>query len=193
MALVVWVGVMVAPGPMRVSVAHACSCADPSTRLDEMAEWADAAFLGTLVEIRRPELALSSGAESRFVFDVEAVFKGDGVRTRQSVVTASDGASCGLELSVGTTALVFARVDGIDVTPVAGEFASSLCDVVARPAPDEVQAAMGQSQPPIAGSSPIGSDDAVASTVVRNWYWFAALVVGSGLLLGWRLRRRRST
>lgn len=176
-------------GPLRVSTAHACSCTDPAENVALYQESADASFLGTLVEIRPPEVALSSTAESRFIFEVDKVFKGDSVRRRQSIVSVSSGASCGIELPLGATAVVFGRRDDFDVTPDDGEFASGLCQVIPQPS-DAVLASLGTGRPPEPGASPIGADDGVASTVVRNWYWPVALLV-VGVAAAVLLRRGR--
>jgi hypothetical protein len=71
--------------------ALACDCA-PLTDA-EAYEFADVVFTGTLVEIDTPEgdIIVSTDPE-RFVFDVDRVFKGE-AQTRQSVVTAREGAS----------------------------------------------------------------------------------------------------
>ncbi|CAB4561164.1 unannotated protein [freshwater metagenome] len=192
LVLAVLAGGLVAVGPQQVSTAHACSCMNPLEMLDEMMASSDAVFVGTVVEIRRPEIAMSSMAESRFVFEVEQVFQGS-VRELQSIVTASDGASCGIELSRGATALVFAREKGFDVTPDAGEFESSLCGVVAEPSAAAL-APLGEGRAPTPGASPIGADDGIASTVARNWLWMVVVLVGVAFV-SFRLTRRsiRST
>jgi hypothetical protein len=148
-------------------------------------------FVGKVVEIRRPEFALGSASESRFIFEVDAVYKGERVHARQSIVTKTYGASCGLELPVGTSALVFARKDDFDVTPDDGEFASSLCEVISRPAAAVVES-LGASKPPNPGSSPVGADDGLPSTIVRNWYWVLAAASAIGLLILWTRRRLHS-
>jgi hypothetical protein len=176
-----------------VSLVHACSCADPLEDVELMLGYADAAFVGTVTEIRRPELAVSSMAESRFVFAVATVYAGEEVYATQSIVTASDGASCGLELQVGATALVFARDSDTELTPDPGELVSSLCEVASTPIPADVLSALGPERQPLAGSSPIGADDGLASTATRNWYWLAAAAIGSvtALIALRRVRHRR--
>jgi hypothetical protein len=179
---------LVAVGSLQVSTAHACSCMNPLEMLDEMVVSSDAVFVGTVVEIRRPEVAMSSMAESRFVFEVDQVFQGS-VRELQSIVTASDGASCGIELSRGATALVFAREEGFDVSPDAGEYESSLCGVVAGPSAAAI-ASLGEGRPPTPGASPIGADDGIASTVARNWFGIVAVLAGVAGVSFWLTRRR---
>lgn len=169
------------PGP--TPRAHACSCA--GVGLDEALATADAAFVGTLIEIRRPEVMLSSMDESRFVFDVETVYVGE-VYEQQSVVTASDGASCGLELEVGARAIVFGNRDEHGITPDVGEYGANLCN--GTQGFDGVPASFGRGAPPLAGSSPVGADDGVVSTTVRHWWWAVSALIAI-VLVGFALRR----
>jgi hypothetical protein len=110
-------------------------------------------------------------------------------------VSVNDGASCGIELQVGATALVFGREEGNDVSPDDGEYASSLCAVAPSVSIETVTAALGPSSAPLAGSSPIGADDGVASTVFRNWYLIAgaALLVTAWLVVRQLRRGRRAS
>ncbi len=175
--------------PGVTGTAHACSCAQ--LELDDALAMSDAAFVGTLVEVRRPEVMLSSMDESRFVFDVETVYKGE-VRERQSIVTASDGASCGLELATGTRAIVFGTIDVYGITPDAGEYGASLCNGTAAFA--GVPASFGAGSAPLPGSSPIGADDGWASRLVRAAWYVAVVALGVGLavVIARRVRRSRS-
>lgn len=179
-------GVM-APG--ATGTAHACSCAQ--LELDDALAMSDAAFVGTLVEVRRPEVMLSSMDESRFVFEVETVYKGE-VRERQSIVTASDGASCGLELATGTRAIVFGTIDVYGITPDAGEYGASLCNGTAAFA--GVPPSFGTGTAPLPGSSTIGADDGWASRIVRAAWYVAVVALGVGLavVIARRVRRSRS-
>jgi len=185
------VTVMLAIAVFAVSsptTAHACSCM--ALTPDEAFAQADAVFVGELVQVRRPTVMMSSMDESRFVFDVSAVYKG-AVHHTQSIVTASDGASCGLELSVGTTTVVFAREEGFEISPEPGEYAAGLCDGTASLESMEIPASFGSPGAPLAGSSPIGDDDGALSMLARNWYWFAApLLVIVGALVIIRRQRR---
>lgn len=179
---------LVVLSPGSVSPARACSCASPS--LEEAFAQSDAVFVGTLVEIRRPEVMLSSMDESRFVFDVETVYAGQ-VYDEQSIVTASDGASCGLELQVGVRAVVFGTTDEYEISPDPGEYGANLCNGTGPYS--VVPASFGSGAPPLAGSSGIGADDGVASTAVRHWWWAASAIIAI-VLVGVTLRRsaRRS-
>jgi hypothetical protein len=94
--------------------AMACSCVEAPSDQTLLAG-SDAVFTGTLVERHEPTpfLGLSSGNDPAvLVFDVDTVHKGS-VARKQGIETARSGASCGLELTRGREALVFAdRVDG---------------------------------------------------------------------------------
>ena len=175
LASVVLVGPLAVVGG-QARVTFACSCAEVT--LDEALRGSDVAFVGNLVEIERPEVMLSSTDESRFIFEVQSVYKGE-VHQRQSIVTVSDGASCGLELRSGR-ALVFATREGWDVTPDEGEYAANLCNGTRAIVTDsDIPASFGTPAAPLPGSSPIGADDGLASELARNWVWVA---VGVGLL-----------
>jgi hypothetical protein len=80
--------------------AAACSCAP--VQLERDLPRADGAFIGTLLERREPPPAAiqSSGDPVTLLFRVEQVYKGD-IEGRVEVVTARDGASCGLATRVG--------------------------------------------------------------------------------------------
>ena len=99
---------------LPAGAAMACSCVEaPADR--ELLARSDVAFTGTLVERHDPTVLLglsSSDDPAVLVFDVDTVHKG-AVAQRQGIETARSGASCGLELTQGRPALVFAdRVDG---------------------------------------------------------------------------------
>ena len=92
--------------------AFACSCAMLS--LDEYAEHADVVFAGTLTDIDEPRRlpVVSSAEESRYTFEVDAVYAGDPAPVTR-VGSAWSGASCGLEgMQVGERYVVFAYVQG---------------------------------------------------------------------------------
>ncbi|HET9944949.1 MAG TPA: hypothetical protein VFR56_04810 [Actinomycetes bacterium] len=94
--------------------AMACSCVEAPPDPVLLAE-SDVVFTGRLVERHDPTLLFglsSSDDPAVLVFDVATVHKGS-VAERQGIETARSGASCGLELTQGREALVFAdRVDG---------------------------------------------------------------------------------
>lgn len=185
---------VVMPGPLQTSTASACSCEDPADKVAILAAEADATFVGSVVEIRPSESGRVSDAASRYVFDVDEVFAGGGVRARQSIVTSASGASCGLELSVGTPAIVFADREGFRITTDPGEFAANLCQVVPNPTA-AVLAELGDGRPPDPGASPIGTDQHSSPTLLGYWAVVAAAAVcigGATLLVRQRRRRRLS-
>jgi hypothetical protein len=81
-----------------VEPASACSCAigDPRTMLAQF----DAAFVGKLLERR------ATGSTATFTFEVERAVKGE-LGPRVDVVTAPNGAACGIETVVGRRIGVF--------------------------------------------------------------------------------------
>jgi hypothetical protein len=107
--------------------AAACSCVELTD--SEAYDFADVVFTGSLVEINTPEgdIVVSNDPE-QFVFDVDQVYKGE-AQARQSVVTAREGASCGLEIGGPGPFVVFARLEDDSLTSgaVEGEVFSSLC------------------------------------------------------------------
>ena len=115
---------LVAAATLTAAAGSACACSCVGVTDDEALRNSAAVFVGTLREIRRPTVMLSSMDPSRFVFAVETVYKGE-VFSTQSIVSASDGASCGLELRAGDRAVVFATSG--EYSPDAGEFGAGLC------------------------------------------------------------------
>lgn len=115
--------VVVTPGR-----AMACSCIG-TTPIEALGR-ADAAFIGTVVARRRPPMDPDSTSldPMTLTFTVDAVFKGT-VRRRQQIVTASAGASCGLEVQDRATYLVFGSKKGMGGPPAApGQYAANLCN-----------------------------------------------------------------
>ena len=89
--------------------AAACSCAVMSEA--KKAAYADAIFVGTLIDRRigQPSGAATISTHMAvWTFEVSRVYKGT-VSRRQEIATAMSGASCGLELSGPGPFLVFAR------------------------------------------------------------------------------------
>ena len=165
----------------------ACACSCVGLTDEEALRNSTAVFVGTLREIRGPTVSFSSGDPSRFVFDVEAVYKGR-VHRVQSIVSSSDGASCGLEIAEGERALVFASDDG-QSSLVDGEYSADLCGGTRTLGSSAAPSAVGPPIEMLSGSSSIGEDDSIPSVVVRNWL----LVVGVAIVVGGVaiIRRRR--
>jgi hypothetical protein len=174
--------------------ASACSCGEFT---DEQAlTSADAAFTGALVEvITTPGDTYSSADPERFVFEVDAVIKGT-VFTRQSVVTARDGASCGLEISGPGPYVVFASEDDVLVSgAVDGELYSGLCSGTRALAGGVLPAAFDATSPPLPGPSPIGDGGGGAGMPVVYVSAIATglAVLGVGYLFGIRRRRQNAS
>ena len=171
-----------------VAPASACSCVGFSD--EEAYERADAVFVGEWVEtLPGGSLpVMSSDDPQRLIFEVSGVYKGD-VYARQSVVTALDGASCGLEPAEPGPFLVFGRTatSGVEPGIEDGELAAGLCDGSRAMAAGPVPASFGVAAGPVEGSSPIGGSDGVGAIV--------AMVVGGALagaaVLGVRALRGR--
>ena len=171
----------------------ACSCGALTD--EEAFDHADAVFTGSLVEVLTPEGdSYSSVDPERFVFDVDEVFNGN-VFTRQSVVTARDGASCGLEISGPGPYVVFARseADGVTSGGVDDELYSGLCSGTRALADGEVPASFGASASPAPGASAIpdtgSSPDSIAPTVAVVAMGALALVGGLFAILVYRRRQ----
>ena len=94
--------------------AYACTCA--GVDLDRDLPTADGAIVGSVLE------RSVRGSTATYLFRVEQVYAGD-IENRVEVVTAADGAACGLELGVGErTGLLLRRERG--------EWRSGLCSQV---------------------------------------------------------------
>lgn len=175
--------VFVAP-PFSASPVAACSCVG----LDDAEAFAlaDAVFAGRLIEVRYSDgPTIGSDDPARFVFTVDSVFKGTAFET-QSVVSARDGASCGLELPSGIDVVVFARTDSpYDLAD--GELDANLCSGSRSGAAPE---GLGTPTAPQPGSSAIGTyDDNVVELVVGAGIVLAAIVLAvTGVVLGRRSR-----
>ena len=180
---------LVAVATLAAATGTACACSCVGLTDEEALRNSAAAFVGTLREVRGPTVSMSSSDPSRFVFDVEAVYKG-AVHEVQSIVSASDGGSCGLEVNVGERALVFAHGSG-QSSLLDGEYAAGLCEGTRMLGVAAVPPVLGAPIAMLPGSSVVGEDDSIPSVVVRNWYWvvgFAALIGGVAVVR----RRRRS-
>lgn len=171
--------------------ASACSCAMAT---DEQAlASADAAFTGTLVEvITPPGDPYSSSDPERFVFEVDDVVKGT-VFARQSIVTARDGASCGLEISGPGPYVVFASEDDSLVGgAVDGELYSGLCSGTRSLRHGGLPAGFEAASPPLQGASAIGGGGSgTGAALVRIAVVVAGIaLLGAACVFGLRRRRR---
>ena len=118
-------GVVVAATSPRLGVQL---CGSPA---DEAFARADAVFVGDWIETLPGGVVPPPASDDpqRLIFEVSDVYKGE-VYARQSVVTAVDGASCGLELQGDGPFLVFGRTTTSRFEPGIedGELAADLCD-----------------------------------------------------------------
>jgi hypothetical protein len=178
--------------------AAACSCVELTDA--EAYDFADVVFTGALVEINTPEgdIVVSNDPE-RFVFDIDQVYKGV-AQTRQSVVTAREGASCGLEIGGPGPFVVFARLEDDSLTSgaVEGEVYSSLCSGTRPLSAGALPASFGTPSAPVtvptvadASAAPSSNPDESSGGAL----WIAAtfgvfvLLVGTGGAVA--LHRRR--
>jgi hypothetical protein len=180
--------------------AAACSCA-PVTDA-EAYDFAEVVFTGALVEINTPEGDIvASNDPERFVFDVDQVYKGE-AQARQSVVTAREGASCGLEISGPGPFVVFARLDDDSLTSgaVEGEVYSSLYSGTRPLTAGALPASFGTPSAPVTAPAAAEASSAPASNTNESsgaGLWIAAtfgvlvLVLGTGGAVAFH--RRRST
>jgi hypothetical protein len=140
--------------------ALACTCAP--LVLERDLPRADAAFVGTVLERR------ADGGEATLLFRVEQIYRGE-LESRVEVVTAPDGAACGLEADVGDRLGLLLERDG-------ASWRSGLCSQVEPGAFLELTDVDDNTLPAI------------------NWggYLVGTLVLAAGaFFLGRRLRRER--
>ena len=151
--------------PVIASPAMACSCAEALSD-QEYADQADLVFVGRVDEVVPEGWDFGSSADRTIAtFVVDEVYKGD-VHTYTDVVTARDGASCGIDPVAGQTLLVFATYGG---------------DGIVKAEPEELRASLCQ------GTRPV---DATPITIETVGYAPMAGVTetdsGSGFpLVGW--------
>jgi hypothetical protein len=183
-AVVLALGVL----PMIATPAMACSCAEALTD-QEYADQADAAFVGRVDEVVPAGWDLGSSVERTIAtFVVDEVYKGD-VHTYTDVVTARDGASCGIDPVAGQTMVVFANYGG---------------DGIVKAEPDELRASLCQGTRPV-GATPIAietigyapmagvsENDQASGFPLLGWLSFAAVAgLGAMPIVLWMRQRTR--
>jgi hypothetical protein len=176
---VVSVGLVVT---LTAESASACSCAALTD--EEAFDAAEVVFTGRLLETRLQNATgpvYSSGDPERFYFDVDKVFKGQAADD-QAVVTARDGASCGLEIGGRGPFLVFAYRDrdGIAEDATEGELSSHLCSGTRWLSAGKVPAGFGVGSGPVgetAGIKAVSEQQAAGAAM-----WVILVLVGAGLL-----------
>jgi hypothetical protein len=138
----------------------ACACDCRQLTDAEAYGRADAVFAGTAVRRDDPGGAiLGSDDPVQIVFTVDTVYKGKVVKT-QAVRTARDGASCGLEATVGQRYLVFADASG-------GRLEGELCGGTRRVTGVPVVAGV-TGHPAAAGRAAAGPEPRAASARVAS-------------------------
>jgi len=157
-----------------------------------MVQRSDVVFTALVIEKRVSRQTFSSADPAVWVLEVDAVYKGS-VAARQGVVSERNGASCGLELTPGSKAVVFAfREPRSSMPNWGGTLFSGLCDgsksIVSAA---EITAELGQARPPEPGVSGV---DIGPFRGRRPWMSVAAgmaavVVVAAGA----RALRRRSS
>ena len=173
--------VLLLAGWVMASPASACSCAGGTTA--DHLDRADTVFTGRLLS-REVSGGSSSTDPALHVFAVESVWKGS-ASAEQGVVSASSGASCGLELSGEGPFLVFAtRTDGALSAGLCGGTAPWTPDLEADLATLTTTAAPHDPEPGAAGTALPGGG---------SWRWVllgAAGLTAAGFAAGYLVRRR---
>jgi hypothetical protein len=153
--------------------ALACSCIAPDPQ--SLLETTDGAFVGTLVERpAEPSGDIVSSADMvPWVFEVEAAYNG-AIENPMVVFSAISGASCGFEMSEGSSASLF-------VTRVGDEWQGNLCQTMSSEALLE------------SGFITIewGTADTGEATILARWALGGIIAVGVGGLVLTRIRRSR--
>lgn len=180
-------GLLVIP----VGSASACSCA--LVPLTDAVANADVVLRGRIITKDDPGGG-SSGRTVTYAVSVDRVYKGAAARTTY-IRSAAEGASCGIEVGIGVTYLLFSRAQGDDLV-------SGLCDgttPVTTEATAEVVAVTGPGTEP-GPAVPVGGDSSSPQALPgatgpprsggAPWpgLGIGAAVVAGLLWLGWRGR-----
>jgi hypothetical protein len=158
--------------------AAACSCMSPQWA--EVIATRDVIFQGTPVG-RDESGAFGSGSAVDWAFDVDTVYKGE-VTRRAVVVSAADGASCGVAFTLGRPYLVVST--GGDEYG----FNTDLCSGTGETSqiPEAAWAALGAGSAPLPGGPSL---DTPSPTTI--FFWVAAGLVVIAVVAWMRFRRRR--
>lgn len=192
-------GLMLGSVAAVLGAAPACACSCAGAPEAELAATATAIFVGTLVDrqVDDSQPIISSGDPAWLTFEVHQVYRGE-VAASQVVVTARDGATCGLELSGTGPFLVFAEA-GWAGEP--GTLSASLCGGTRPLADGPPDPTLGTPSAPTAGlaGGPSGSDQLTASVFglagTDSPVTAAAVGLAAVAGLGWfavAFRRRRA-
>jgi hypothetical protein len=186
----------------RSAPAAACSCVQLNDA--EAMSAADVVFVGQLLGSEvAPGAEYSTLDPEWFTLRVERVFKGTAFAS-QTVVSAREGASCGLELRSPATVLMFARLNRGGFAGVEPEaLTASLCGGSRISTVDAAVALFGEGAPPADGASASGSlattafeSPAPTSPAVpsekSSAVWVVTVIGLTGVVtLGWWLTKRR--
>lgn len=167
------------------STASACSCA--SLTDEEAFAAADAVFTGALIDVEElSQASFSSIDPQRFVFEVDAVFKG-AAGVRQTIVTAREGASCGLEITGSGPFAVFATNDDYITSGAGpGELYANLCGGTRPLAESALPAVFGQGRRPTQVIAETGADSETTTWLIPA---AGALLVVGAVVAVWSRRR----
>lgn len=177
-ALVLLVTVWLGAAALTAAPAQACGCMSNPVLAQQFAD-AEAVFTGRLLSrtVAHPDDPgeRSSADPAYHVFAVDSVLKG-AVDGRQEVVSADDGASCGLEIRGTGPQLVFAdRRDG--------ELSADLCNGTAELTDDLAAQVEAVARGPLPEASPdpvaAGSGGGGPEVVVVGAAGAAVLIVGA--------------
>ena len=185
MKLLLAIAIALGLATLSVGQVAACSCAQSTP--EQAAEFADAAFAGTVVN-EQPigardlplgvgEAALPAVAPSGqiiYTFEVDGVAKGS-VAARVDVLSGGDGASCGMNFALNERWLVFTNWDGITHT-------TGLCS-------GNVTLEKGAAAP-LPLTAPTGGADEPAAPVVPVAVLALVAVIGIVVAVSWFAFRR---
>jgi hypothetical protein len=179
-----------AAGLLLASPAQACSCAEATTA--QHVDDADAVFTGTVLsrEVDHPDWpVMSSDDPALYVFAVDTVYKGD-VHAKQGVVSAAEGASCGLDLAGDGPFVVFASSD---TSLPDGQYRAGLCNGTGLADTAVVAELEGLAPAPPAAAPPRNRQAGLQSPGSGA---MPAVLLGGGaaavvLLAGWVILRRQ--
>jgi hypothetical protein len=167
----------------------ACACSCLLVTPAEAFRKADAVFVGHVVDWQ-PEHGFpisSSGDKAVVTFEVRDVYKGR-VTARQEIVTAANGASCGLEFHGSGPFAVYVESKSHDpgLAPEKGQYFGSLCGGTST-LTEEVRSDLEQrpNSAPVASVGPTGPEAPGGAGAYSVLAWLAGIGVLVAGLLRW--------
>lgn len=178
-AVAVFVGVVLAGGWSLVVAAPAAACLCEAVDDRVAFDQADAVFVGKVVLRSVDQPGFVPTVPEIFTIASSTVYKGD-VWATQEIVGDVDGGTCGLQLGLGDTYLVFANRAGnlsTGLRPEAGQYYAGRCGGTRSVAEGPLAPGIAEGRPPAAVPSPPaeGSDEAGGLGVAP---WFVGIAVG---------------